>query len=99
MQEEVTNDATAAARKDGTFDSGLEIATLLVKSGHLADGQLTYAQRVKKKLPTPRTLIAVMLELNFFTKEQLRETLRNNIVSVKLGALLVELGYLKPSEL
>jgi type IV pilus assembly protein PilB len=98
MQGEVTNDATAA-RKDGTSDSGLEIATLLVKSGYLADGQLTYAQRVKKKLPTPRTLIAVMLELNFFTKEQLRETLRNNIVSVKLGALLVELGYLKPAEL
>ena len=98
MQTEVSN-ATTTARKDGASDSGLEIATLLVKSGYLADEQLNYAQRVKKKLLTPRTLIAVMLELNFFTKEQLRETLRSNIVSVKLGALLVELGYLKPAEL
>ena len=86
-------------RKDGSDDSGLEIATLLVKSGHLADSQLTYAQRVKAKLLTPRTLVGVLLELGFFSREQLRETLRNNIVSVKLGALLVELGYLRPSEL
>lgn len=86
-------------RKDGTDDSGLEIASLLVKSGYLGDSQLTYAQRVKSKLATPRTLIGVLLELGFFTREQLRETLRSNIVSVKLGALLVELGYLKPAEL
>jgi len=52
-------------RKDGSDDSGLEIATLLVKSGHLADSQLTYAQRVKAKLLTPRTLVGVLLELGF----------------------------------
>jgi type IV pilus assembly protein PilB len=98
MESEITNEA-GPARKDGTLDSGLEIASMLVRTGCLADDQLTYAQRVKKKLLTPQTLISVMLELNFFTKEQLRETLRNNIVSVKLGALLVELGYLKPAEL
>jgi type IV pilus assembly protein PilB len=98
MESEVTNEA-GPVRKDGTLDSGLEIASMLVRTGCLADDQLTYAQRVKKKLLTPQTLISVMLELNFFSKEQLRETLRNNIVSVKLGALLVELGYLKPAEL
>jgi type IV pilus assembly protein PilB len=92
-------DGSMTDRKDGASDSGLELAAMLVKCGLLADDQLTYAQRVKTKLPAPRTLIAVMLELNFFTREQLRETLRNNIVSVKLGALLVELGYLKPAEL
>jgi type IV pilus assembly protein PilB len=86
-------------RKAGSNESGLEIAAMLVKSGHLAEEQLTYAQRVKAKLLSPRTLIAVMLELGFFTREQLQETLRTNIVSVKLGALLVELGYLKPAEL
>jgi len=90
---------TDTGRKDGAIDSGLEIASMLIKSGYLAPEQLGYAQRVKEKLLTPRTLIAVMLELNFFTRDQLRETLRHNIVSVKLGALLVELGYLKPAEL
>jgi type IV pilus assembly protein PilB len=86
-------------RKEGESDSGLELAAMLVRSGFLESDQLKYAQRVKRKLPTQRTLIAVMLELGFFTREQLRETLRSNIVSVKLGALLVELGYLKPAEL
>ncbi|WP_136523833.1 GspE/PulE family protein [Geomonas ferrireducens] len=96
---ESCNYQNETARKDGVVDSGLEIASLMVKSGHLAEQQLSYAQRVKGKLVTPRTLIAVLLELGFFSREQLRETLRNNIVSVKLGALLVELGYLKPAEL
>jgi len=86
-------------RKEGVDGSGLEIATLLVKSGYLAESQLSYAQRVKSKLVSPRTLVGVLLELGFFSKEQLRETLRSNMVSVKLGALLVELGYLKPAEL
>jgi type IV pilus assembly protein PilB len=93
------DDGSKIGRKDGTSDSGLEIATMLVKSGYLAEDQLRYAQRVKGKLVSPRTLTAVMLELGFFSKDQLRDTLRNNIVSVKLGALLVELGYLKQSEL
>ena len=93
------SEASGTDRKEGSGESGLEIAGMLVKSGYLADEQLSYAQRVKSKLLSPRTLIAVMLELGFFSKEELRETLRTNIVSVKLGALLVELGYLKPAEL
>jgi type IV pilus assembly protein PilB len=92
-------DSSGTERKEGMSDSGLEIATMLIRSGHLGEEQLGYAQRVKSKLLTPRTLIAVMLELGFFSKEQLRETLRSNIVAVKLGALLVELGYLKQTEL
>ncbi|GFO60976.1 type II secretion system protein E [Geomonas silvestris] len=96
---ETVGSAVETGRKDGAVDSGLEIASMLIKSGYLGKEQLGYAQRVKEKLLTPRTLIAVMLELNFFTRDQLRETLRHNIVSVKLGALLVELGYLKPAEL
>ncbi|HEY5513869.1 MAG TPA: ATPase, T2SS/T4P/T4SS family [Geomonas sp.] len=94
-----TSDSGGTDRKEGASDSGLEIAGMLVKSGCLAEAQLRYAQRVKNKLLSPRTLVAVMLELGFISKEQLRETLRSNIVSVKLGALLVELGYLKPTEL
>ena len=97
--ESAGSDGGGTDRKQGMSDSGLEIAAMLVKSGHLADDQLKYAQRVKSKLLSPRTLISVMLDLGFFSKEQLRETLRSDIVSVKLGALLVELGYLKPSEL
>ena len=90
---------SSTERKERESDSGQELAAMLVKSGFLDADQLKYAQRVKRKLPTQRTLIAVMLELNLFTRDQLRDTLRCNIVSVKLGALLVELGYLKPSEL
>ena len=98
MQTELA-DGSSMDRKEGSSDSGLELAAMLVRCGLLGDEQLKYAQRVKRKLPSPRTLIAVMLDLSLFSREQLRDTLRSNIVSVKLGALLVELGYLKPTEL
>jgi len=93
------SDGSAIPRKEGACDPGLEIAGLLVGSGHFAEEQLIYAQRVKAKLPSPRTLIAVLLELGFLNKEQLRETLASHAVPVKLGSLLVELGHLKPAEL
>jgi len=92
-------DGSRVDRKEGTSDSGMELAGVLVKCGLLAEDQLRYAQRVKRKLPVNRTLTAVMLELKYFSREQLRDALRNNIVSVKLGSLLVELGYLKHTEL
>lgn len=41
----------------------------------------------------------MLLKLNLFTKEQVRETLCSNIGSIKPGELLVKLGQLKPIEL
>jgi type IV pilus assembly protein PilB len=91
-----TDPETAAALQ---LDSGSEIASLLIKAGHLTAKQLDYAKRVRSKLSSPKTLIFVLLELNYITREQLRETLQKNIVSLKIGDLMVELGYLKAADL
>ncbi|NTU47383.1 MAG: Flp pilus assembly complex ATPase component TadA [Syntrophobacteraceae bacterium] len=80
-------------------DSGEEIARLLLKEGHLTEEQFTYARRVQHKLSTKKTLTTVLQELEFITAQQLRETLIANRVSVRIGALLVELGYLTAEEL
>lgn len=80
-------------------DSGSKIAALFVAAGYLTPQQLTYAKRVRGKLSSPKTLIAVLQELGYITMEQLRETLQKNIISVKIGDLLVELGYIKPADL
>ncbi len=81
------------------LDSGSEIAALLVKEGHLSPQDLLYAKRVKSKLSSPKTLTSVLQELGFISKEGLRDALLKNMVSVRIGDLLVELGHLKPADL
>jgi type IV pilus assembly protein PilB len=86
-------------RPEKETPTGDSIASLLVGVGHLTEEQLRYAQRVHSKLSTKKTLLSVLEELKYVTEHQVRETLRANRISVPLGALLVELGYLSESDL
>ncbi len=89
----------APARPVSPEETGDAIASLLIQAGHLTPEQLTYAKRVQSKLSTPKPLTGVLKELGFITSSQLRQTLRSNQVAVRLGALLLELGYLNPADL
>ncbi len=75
------------------------IGELLVRCGLITPDQLAYAQRIKGKLTGTRTLLAVLEELRFVSADQVREALQANRISVPLGGLLVELGYIRESEL
>jgi type IV pilus assembly protein PilB len=99
-QDQKATPAAVAQSGNGTESgAGQRIADLLVKAGHITAEQLQYATRVQSKLPTARTLISILQELHFVTAELVRDTLRANALSVPLGALLVELGYLHESDL
>lgn len=76
-----------------------EIAKLLLKAELISEEQLLYAQRIHAKLTSQRSLLSVLEELQYVTKEQVRKTLQENPVSVPLGSLLVELGYISESDL
>lgn len=80
-------------------DTGSALAALLIKAGYLTEEQLVYARKVQAKLATPATLLHVLYELRFITPAQLQKTLRTHQVSIRLGDLLVELGYLRPADL
>jgi type IV pilus assembly protein PilB len=80
-------------------DVGLHIANLLVQNGDIEAEQLEYAKRIWSKLKSTKTLVSVILELRLITEEKLQSTLRANPLSIPLGALLVELGYLRDSDL
>lgn len=80
-------------------DTGSAIAALLITAGYLTAGQLAHARKVQSKLATPATLLHVLYELQFVTPAQLQQTLRTNQISVRLGDLLVELGYLRIADL
>jgi type IV pilus assembly protein PilB len=75
------------------------ISELLVKEGIISSDQLKHARRVRDKLPWYRTLISVLQELRYVTADEVRKTLRARGLSVPLGSLLLELGYLRETDL
>ena len=79
--------------------AGGEIVNLLVKDGVITAEQLRYAQRVHDKVLSTKTLIDVLQELEYLTREDLTATLRKKSVSIRIGDFLVELGYLRKSDL
>ena len=75
------------------------ITKLLLKENIISEQQLAYAVRVRSKLATSKTMIDTLLDLGYLTHDLLQSLLRNNRVSIRLGDFLVELGYLRESDL
>jgi type IV pilus assembly protein PilB len=90
-------DATAPVA--GREPPSIEIVRLLKKEGHLSETQIRHAQRVQAKLETPQSLLKILQDLGLVTLEQIRKTLQGNRLSMRIGTLLVELGYLSESDL
>jgi type IV pilus assembly protein PilB len=88
-----------SARLPTVTDSGLEIAKFLVEDGVLTEEQLAYALRVRAKLTTERPLLSILNDLGLVSQEQQRTTLRKHRISIRIGDLLVELGYLRDQDL
>lgn len=76
-----------------------EVVGILVKEGLVNKEQLGYAERVRAKLEGRRTLLQVLKDLRYVNDEQIREAIRKNRVSMKIGNLLVELGHISPADL
>ena len=95
--------AVAAPQVGATVETdstaGMAVAQVLVDTGYLTPEQVTHARRVQAKLPSPRSFTRVLRDLRMVTEAQMRECLQTQRVSVRLGDLLVELGYLTTSDL
>jgi type IV pilus assembly protein PilB len=75
------------------------LAALLLNQGIISEKQLNYALRVRKKIATPQTMLDTLIELGYVDRDQVKESLRNSQVNIRLGDLLVELGYLTDGDL
>ena len=75
-----------------------DIAALLLRSGTITPAQASRSRRVKDKLPN-RSLLQVVQELGYASEDATRKVLQDNRLSVSIGTLLVELGYITPLEL
>ncbi len=89
----ISKEATTTVPENGM------ITKLLLKENVVSDQQLAYAARVRSKLTTPKTMIDTLLDLGYLSHDLLQDILRNNRVNVRLGDFLVELGYLRESDL
>ncbi len=76
-----------------------EIVSLLLKKGLLTEQNAAYAMRVKSKLSSDKTLIDTLKDLKYINGDQIKEVLRTNHLSLRIGDLLVELGYMSRAKL
>lgn len=75
------------------------IIRLLLQANKLDRRQVEHAARIQAKLVTFTPLLKVLKDLKFVTDQDVRETLRESTSPVRIGDLLVELGYLSPEDL
>ena len=76
-----------------------EIISILIKDDLISEKQLDYAVRVQSKLSAKKPLLEVLKELEYVTVDDIKKALRSNDVSLRIGRLLVELGYITEREL
>ena len=75
------------------------IAEQLLANESISRTQEKHARRIKQKLPTEKSLLTILLELEAIDQEQILKALRKVKVRSSLGQLLVELGYIKEVDL
>lgn len=76
-----------------------EIVNLLLASKALQEKDVLYAERIQSKLATRQPLLNVLKDLRLVTDETVRDTIQSSHLSIRIGELLVELGYLSPDDL
>lgn len=75
------------------------IATLLQEEGLVSLEQISYTLRILSKMTSSKTMLDTLLDLGYVTHEQVQETLRKHVLSIRLGDFLMELGHLANADL
>ncbi|MBE0584937.1 MAG: Flp pilus assembly complex ATPase component TadA, partial [Desulfofustis sp.] len=76
-----------------------EIVSVLLAEGVIDEKDAAYAERIRAKLTTPQPLLNILKDLKLVSDDTVRETLRKTKKSIRIGELLVELGYLSTDDL
>jgi len=82
-----------------TTENFSEIVSFLIKENFVTREKVEYAARVQSKLVSQKSLIDVLKDLNYINDEQIKTTLRNNQITVRIGDLLVDLGIISKEKL
>ncbi len=75
------------------------VIRLLLQAGRIDRKQVEHAARIQGKLTTYSPLLKILKDLKFVTDQDVRDTLRTSPSAIRIGDLLVELGYIAPDDL
>lgn len=76
-----------------------EIVSLLHRLGLVNETQLRHAERVRSKLTTPSSFLNILKELGVVNDEMVSKALAESSLNLRIGELLVELGYITADDL
>ncbi len=76
-----------------------EIVGLLLKAEQITEKQVLHAERIRSKLATPVSLLNVLKELKIVSDEMVHKALLGSSSPIRIGELLIELGYLSENDL
>jgi type IV pilus assembly protein PilB len=76
-----------------------DIVQFLVQDGLVTEEQVGHAIKIQDRLDTPRRLLEVLQDLGYVGQDQVKECLLNNRTNIRIGSLLVELGYISEKQL
>ncbi len=71
----------------------------LLKENYITNENINYARRIQKRLQPPRPLLEVLKELDYVNDEKITLAIKANRDNLKVGTLLVELGYVSRKDL
>ena len=91
-------DASSATAPPVSSTAG-DVVGLLLKERLVTEVQVRHALRVQARLESPRTLLTVLQDLQIVTGDQVRQAIRANPQSMRLGDLLIELGHVRDADL
>jgi type IV pilus assembly protein PilB len=76
-----------------------EIVSLLLASKAIQEKDVQYAERIRSKLTVQQPLLNVLKDLKLISDDSVRDAIQNTQMTIRIGELLVELGYLAPDDL
>ena len=76
-----------------------ELVTILMQSGVVRERDVHYAERIREKLSSPQPLLNILKERGVVNDETVRDIIHKTKHSIRIGDLLVELGYLTADDL
>jgi len=75
------------------------IISLLLEVKTITRAQVEHAVRIQAKLTSYRSLLKILKDLKFVSDQDVKEVLRATTSSVRIGDLMIELGYISPEDL
>ena len=75
------------------------IIHLLLQVGKVTRAQVEHAARIQAKITTQQSLLKILKNLKYVTDHDVKEVLRETSSLIRIGDLLIELGYISPEDL